>query len=129
MSEAVKSAKRPCSLHELKALNMGIAGLEPHQLATDHGDDGRWIHGFTGSITLRQALQQIRRDRAKNFNSCDRFDVIAPRALTPAIDSTSSSQDLRLGHQALRLSYQDLRILWQDFRVLRQDLQILQQDL
>jgi hypothetical protein len=31
LSEAVKSAKRPRSLHESKALNMGIAGFEPRQ--------------------------------------------------------------------------------------------------
>jgi hypothetical protein len=30
LSEAVKSAKRPHTLHESKALNMGIAELEPH---------------------------------------------------------------------------------------------------
>jgi hypothetical protein len=31
LSEAVESAKRPHTLHESKALNMGIAGLEPRQ--------------------------------------------------------------------------------------------------
>jgi hypothetical protein len=32
LSEAVESAKRPHTLHESKALNMGIAGLKPRQL-------------------------------------------------------------------------------------------------
>jgi hypothetical protein len=50
LSEVVESAKRPHTLHELKALNMGIAGLEPRQLAStvgieptatyDHGNEG-----------------------------------------------------------------------------------------
>jgi hypothetical protein len=31
LSEAVESAKRPHTLHESKALNMGIAGLKPRQ--------------------------------------------------------------------------------------------------
>jgi hypothetical protein len=31
LSEAVESAKRPHTLHESKALNMGIAELEPRQ--------------------------------------------------------------------------------------------------
>jgi hypothetical protein len=31
LSEAVESAKRPRSLHESKALNMGIVGYKPRQ--------------------------------------------------------------------------------------------------
>jgi hypothetical protein len=31
LSEAVESTKRPHTLHESKALNMGIAELEPRQ--------------------------------------------------------------------------------------------------
>jgi hypothetical protein len=81
-------------LHELKALKHGHCRVKTLSIGADRGNDGRWIHGFTGSITLHQALQQIRRDRAKNFDSCDRFDVIVPRTLTPATDLTSSSQDL-----------------------------------
>jgi hypothetical protein len=114
VSEVVESAKRPRSLHEPKALKHGHCRGRTSSIGADRGDDGRWIHGFTGSITLHQALQQIRRNRAKNFNSCDRFDVIAPRTLTPVTDSTSSSQDLRLRHHALQLRHQDVRLHRQD---------------
>jgi hypothetical protein len=33
LSEAVESAKCPHTLHESKALNMGIAEIKPHHLA------------------------------------------------------------------------------------------------
>jgi hypothetical protein len=46
LSEAVESAKRPHTLHESKALNMGIAELEPRQLAPTVGTTGS---GSTGS--------------------------------------------------------------------------------
>jgi hypothetical protein len=55
LSEAIKFAKRPRSLHELKALNMGIAGLEPRQLASTVGTTGA---GSTGS-PVPSTLQQI----------------------------------------------------------------------
>jgi hypothetical protein len=54
LSEAVKSAKRPQALHESKALNMGIAGVEPCQLQSSVSRDsiGAWY-----SLYIIQATQ------------------------------------------------------------------------
>jgi hypothetical protein len=55
LSEVVESAKRPHTLHESKALNMGIAELEPCQLAPTVGKTGA---GSTGSL-VPSTLQEI----------------------------------------------------------------------
>jgi hypothetical protein len=62
LSEAVESAKRPRSLHESKALNMGIAGLEPRQEGTRKDQKSTVLtYGVDGGgpMDLRRAILAV----------------------------------------------------------------------